>query len=392
MAPIRPHQKTRSGCKTCKQRKVKCDETLPICNNCTRRGVECVWGSTSPKQELATQEQSVVVAQSSSAEGSLAIWTLGEGSSDLLTLELMHHYSTAASYSLSADPDATTVWRGIIPQMAFEPQNQCLLQAILAFSALHIHYEDSTSHRHAQVATDYYNQAKFGIRVADTDGTADVNAVLVALCLVARYEFASSAAVFPIPGEWYNTIREIRRNLLKDRTELQDNVMHSLLAAIAPPHLPTSLTDQFPSALSTLLISAPDAEELHDASVRNAYQESIYFLEQAWRAPLNRCVGLWWYMMSNTFLQLLKEARPRALIILAHYCAMMKHITRDGPWWLKKKWGDEARRIVSMLDARWAPCLGWVLAQLDPERDSQVFDFTGMDTLSWGDAGDGRHF
>ncbi|KAK0209327.1 hypothetical protein DFS33DRAFT_526661 [Desarmillaria ectypa] len=380
MAPIRPHQKSRSGCNTCKQRKVKCDEAIPICNNCTKRCVECVWGISFPKPESTTPEQSMVVAQSSSTEGFLSPWALGEGSSDLLTLELMHHYSTVTSYSLCSDPDVTTVWRDIIPRMAFDPHNQCLLQAILAFSALHIHHKDPTSRRYAEIATDYYNQAKICLRMADSDGTADINAVLVALCLVSQYEFAASAVVFPNTCDWYITIHEIRRNISTNRTELQDNVMHSLLVAIAPPYPPTSLREQFPSALSAILSSAADIEELHDVSVRTAYQESIHFLELAWRASSHRCVGLWWYLMSNTFFHLLKEARPRALIILAHYCAMMKEVTQDGPWWMKKEWGDEAARIVSMLDSRWAPCLRWLSSQLDQGND---FDFTGMDFLTW---------
>ncbi|KAK4565230.1 hypothetical protein LTR86_003847 [Recurvomyces mirabilis] len=34
--PRRAHTKSKTGCKTCKLRKVKCDETRPLCNNCTR--------------------------------------------------------------------------------------------------------------------------------------------------------------------------------------------------------------------------------------------------------------------------------------------------------------------------------------------------------------------
>ncbi|KAK3671199.1 hypothetical protein LTR78_008834 [Recurvomyces mirabilis] len=34
--PRRAHTKSKTGCKTCKLRKVKCDETTPLCNNCAR--------------------------------------------------------------------------------------------------------------------------------------------------------------------------------------------------------------------------------------------------------------------------------------------------------------------------------------------------------------------
>lgn len=44
----RAHTKTRTGCRTCRQRKVKCDETRPICTNCSKRGLhsECEYRDT----------------------------------------------------------------------------------------------------------------------------------------------------------------------------------------------------------------------------------------------------------------------------------------------------------------------------------------------------------
>ncbi|KAK0479482.1 hypothetical protein IW261DRAFT_1477686 [Armillaria novae-zelandiae] len=364
MAPIRPHQKTRTGCQTCKQHKVKCDKSLPFCNNCTKRGVECVGGSTSLRPE---SEQCMVVAQSSSAKSSLTLWMQGKVSADLLTLELMHHYPTSASYSLFPDPNASVAWRTVIPQMAFDLQNGCLLQAILAFSALHIHHENSTSSQYADIATDYYNQAKFSLPMADADETVDINTVRLSLTLVSQYEFAAAPTVFPFHGNWYNTMCEVCHNGQKIRTEMQYS--------------------EFPSILSSILTSAPDIEELHDVSVRKAYEESIYYLKLAWGGSFNECLGLWWYTMSNTFLCLLEQGRPCALIILAHYCVMMKHVTQDGPWWAKKKWGDEAAKIIFALDRRWTPCLGWVLSQLDTGLNSQVFDLG-----AWVHVGEGDHF
>ncbi|KAG7451703.1 uncharacterized protein BT62DRAFT_990182 [Guyanagaster necrorhizus] len=381
MAPIRPHRKTRSGCKTCKQRRVKCDEGLPICQNCTRRGLECAWSNTGPSIALMRGELS------SSNDGSLLTW----GSTNPFILELMHHYSTSASFSLSSDPDASRVWSINVPKMAFDPQNHCLLHAILAFSALHIHHADPTSPpRYAAAAHTFYQQAKIDID-SGKEGTADINAALIALSLVARYEFAASAGVLPYTGDldWYITIGAINRNIETHRTELQGNVLRSLLGAMAPPSSPTNLDEQFPLSFSTLLSTAPDVEELHDASVRAAYQDSIHFLEMAWTASFNKCIGVWWRMMSHTFFHLLEEQRPRALIILAHYCAMMKCVTQDGPWWAKKQWGNEAARIVAMLDARWAPWLGWLETQLDQERNSKIFDSTGLEFLAWLSAGDG---
>ncbi|KAF2853354.1 hypothetical protein T440DRAFT_390115, partial [Plenodomus tracheiphilus IPT5] len=39
----RPHTKSRSGCTQCRGRRVKCDETRPICSNCQDRGKDCIY-------------------------------------------------------------------------------------------------------------------------------------------------------------------------------------------------------------------------------------------------------------------------------------------------------------------------------------------------------------
>jgi hypothetical protein len=31
-----PKKRTKTGCQTCRNRRIKCDETKPACNNCTR--------------------------------------------------------------------------------------------------------------------------------------------------------------------------------------------------------------------------------------------------------------------------------------------------------------------------------------------------------------------
>ncbi|KAF7891329.1 uncharacterized protein EAF02_001654 [Botrytis sinoallii] len=40
-ATRRPHKKSRYGCKSCKTRRLKCDETKPTCANCLRHSIQC---------------------------------------------------------------------------------------------------------------------------------------------------------------------------------------------------------------------------------------------------------------------------------------------------------------------------------------------------------------
>ncbi|KAK2032447.1 hypothetical protein LX32DRAFT_650053 [Colletotrichum zoysiae] len=63
------HRRTRSGCYMCRSRRVKCDETRPICDRCRKGNRECIYPeasapkgsaaqSTTPKDGSSTQEAS----------------------------------------------------------------------------------------------------------------------------------------------------------------------------------------------------------------------------------------------------------------------------------------------------------------------------------------------
>ncbi|KAK0448336.1 uncharacterized protein EV420DRAFT_854583 [Desarmillaria tabescens] len=393
MPPIRPHNKTRSGCKTCKKRKVKCDEELPMCKNCTRRGAECVWINAPQLEHNSALPGTSAQAGSSSHESppSTISRCIGESSFDMLNLELLHHYSTATSYSLSSDPATANVWRIVVPKIAFDPRNKCLLHAILAVSALHARYADPTATHYAIAASTHHWQAKTGVQKAEMDGKVDINAVFITEALVALYEFATSTTVSSYSSGWQITFRAIPPKVARNWTQLQNGVLRPMFITLAPTIILTSPEGPFLSSLSTLLStenSPPDVEELHDVSVYKSYKDSIHFLEISWKASFEKdyCMHascMWWSKVSNTFIRLLIEQRPRALIILAHYCVMMKRVAEDGPWWVRKQWGNEATRIMSVLDARWTPWIGWLSNELDPPCENQAFDFTGTDFINW---------
>ncbi|KAJ5106206.1 transcriptional regulator family: Fungal Specific TF [Penicillium angulare] len=54
--------RSRSGCATCKKRKVRCDEGLPTCANCTRLGAECHYQRVPPRKRAQAGSPSIVPA------------------------------------------------------------------------------------------------------------------------------------------------------------------------------------------------------------------------------------------------------------------------------------------------------------------------------------------
>ncbi|KAH7258784.1 hypothetical protein B0J15DRAFT_303594 [Fusarium solani] len=43
--------RTRTGCRTCRHRKVKCDEKKPICTQCFKGSRTCDWSSTETQRQ-----------------------------------------------------------------------------------------------------------------------------------------------------------------------------------------------------------------------------------------------------------------------------------------------------------------------------------------------------
>ncbi|KAF2092178.1 hypothetical protein K490DRAFT_13455, partial [Saccharata proteae CBS 121410] len=74
------HRRTRSGCYTCRNRRVKCDETHPVCDRCRKGNRECVYPEPSSGAKVS---RSRTKSANSPDSGSSAEEAEGEGKSSL---------------------------------------------------------------------------------------------------------------------------------------------------------------------------------------------------------------------------------------------------------------------------------------------------------------------
>ncbi|KAM3442291.1 hypothetical protein NHJ13734_002490 [Beauveria thailandica] len=58
------HRRTRSGCFTCRGRRVKCDEARPICERCRKGGRDCVYPDPSTSKGSSRQKESASTSAS----------------------------------------------------------------------------------------------------------------------------------------------------------------------------------------------------------------------------------------------------------------------------------------------------------------------------------------
>ncbi|KAF3249469.1 hypothetical protein TWF192_005542 [Orbilia oligospora] len=158
------HTKSRKGCKTCKRRHIRCDETFPQCRNCTKHNVRCDYMDAPPpsddsnslppstpvspeymSQDLWRRSQ-VPMLRSTTHLSPYDAPTMRPRSSQ--DMRLLHDISRIASHMQMADPVLYRVWAREIPLLKFlrlAVRHEFVMEAILSLSAAHLASVSSTT-------------------------------------------------------------------------------------------------------------------------------------------------------------------------------------------------------------------------------------------------------
>ncbi|KAE9366939.1 hypothetical protein N431DRAFT_487398 [Stipitochalara longipes BDJ] len=180
--------KVKSGCLTCKVRRVKCDERKPICKRCVRFGVQCDGYATKPVIKTAVHmgPRPLVPKDVVQANHLCAQPYAGPDFSCEEEARYFRFYCENVAAQLSG-PLETTLWDRIIPQaVETEP---LIKHAVVAVAALNKSRIDAAkgmgkSNSHHQFALLQYGKALKRIRDTLTDGIKDPRRSLMACMLV----------------------------------------------------------------------------------------------------------------------------------------------------------------------------------------------------------------
>ncbi|KAL5335706.1 hypothetical protein BJX70DRAFT_410320 [Aspergillus crustosus] len=159
----RPHTKSRRGCFSCKNRRIKCQETKPSCANCIHKDLECVYPTEDRDRAralvVAERPQTRVQRDSSSQSplrGSQS--PLSQISSTPFTgddLRFWHHFLVDARPHLPFGDEAT--WLTEIPSFAHECPH--LLHSMLSLGASHCSLITPNGNRYAPIAIAHRGKA-----------------------------------------------------------------------------------------------------------------------------------------------------------------------------------------------------------------------------------------
>ncbi|KAK6353298.1 hypothetical protein TWF696_005270 [Orbilia brochopaga] len=225
------HIKSKNGCFSCKERRVKCDEAKPECQNCLKRALRCEYPPPPSAPEIVFAQPFVVDGKGASRvpgtrttvtvpvalkklEKSLKPIDMGPhclpralefrmskynqipvqvGMPDL---RLMQNFTMNASQTLILGPN-TSLWRRDAAELAFK--HNFLMHSLLMFSARHLvelephekeHQLLELQHRQHALGTLRLTLSDVGVTAANYDALIAAN-TLLAFHSCATYELAN---------------------------------------------------------------------------------------------------------------------------------------------------------------------------------------------------------
>ncbi|KAF7618004.1 hypothetical protein AFLA_006911 [Aspergillus flavus NRRL3357] len=148
------HLKSRKGCYTCKQRRVKCDEVRPVCGACSFRGESCSFpppapsimtdsegprNSRKPKRVVPIPHPLQPLEFHLPGLSAAPVPSLHGETINMSDMNLLTRFMLQTSKKMSLHQKRMFIWQQIIPDMAAE--REYLMHLLLALAGAHALYE-----------------------------------------------------------------------------------------------------------------------------------------------------------------------------------------------------------------------------------------------------------
>ncbi|KAI0449708.1 hypothetical protein F5B21DRAFT_517995 [Xylaria acuta] len=401
----RSAKKSRYGCRECKRRHVKCDETKPSCANCLIRRLQCSFASTSslptPQSITSTPTATTTVSPNSNISGACqqddeaqhgdssrlplsrrgmsnpahhdacelisplsqdrAILTLSspvnyvlpEQTFQLYHLELFHHFQRDMWSFVSLDDAMGKRFMAMVTRQAVT--RPYLMDQLLAFSAAHMcthrphqacfYREEAT--RLQTRALGLFNAAKATVTTGE-----GLPAFLFSILLAHQILFDTLSTRTDFPTFLDKLVTSFHLCAGQTGMELSNRWMLDTGSETIFTKKLTHLGSLIKDSSTDLSVSTSCTEALD--LLRNLSSDGNAPLS----GPLRNIVVLRWAVVVPTaFVKLIEQRRPEALIIAAYYGVLI-HDARD--FWV---FGDAGafiiRSITAFLGSYWSEWLAW---------------------------------
>ncbi|PMD38880.1 hypothetical protein L207DRAFT_513366 [Hyaloscypha variabilis F] len=387
------HRKTRTGCRTCKSRKIKCDEQRPSCHNCIKHSVVCDFVSHSVGGTSRSGRGSQI--PTSPQNGSIGGGPTPDFSSDtpmslhdvqstqglnLLDLELLHNYITSTANTLHTDPAMKSLWKINVPQLGF--RYDFVMRGILALSALHLA-------RYRPEKKELYNsqamlQHQIGLRQA-TNVLTEINEenctgvyIFSALTLFFTVATPRKPGDFLLVGDhgiadWLNLVKGTSFIVGTSENVLFNGSLGPMFIAgrrrneLREKLLAESSPDDSPLAELRQLIekTTPDGEDVAIyLSALDSLRKSFVTYPETSQGPTfeSADIFIWVFEVDHRFLELLRLRTQEALCIFSYFCVVLRRL--DSYWWMEGWATHLIAKIYHLLDEEHRLWIRWPIEEI----------------------------
>ncbi|KAI0173567.1 hypothetical protein GGR52DRAFT_543546 [Hypoxylon sp. FL1284] len=405
MQKRRSHKKSRNGCQNCKKWHTKCDEQGPPCNNCLLRKARCVYSR--PNESSSGNKGQHLSLRSPQAES--ASWCMSVdrppgsiaalcapygGPGNLLSLELMHQWSTMTYKCFSGIPEDNHYLQAVLPRSALK--YDFMLNCLMAVSSLHIArtVNETEAVKYQNAALEFYNRGSSSFRTNLGSINQDnchvlymFSAIAVAIHLAIPAGYPSVLSLATVTFDLLNGCTSIgmmampwmvhspfpirlfisRIGASKDLIDADARAAFARLRMLIDQQYKTSprqverhADDHRPSAL------AVNEHEFYELAVH--YLE-ICYAEEA-KGLLRGFCTTFPSMMGKTFISYIHKRDPFALLLLEHWAVLLDGIDPEF-WWMTSIGGRLAQEIAQVLRSEhpdlaleWNDAISWPLIRL----------------------------
>ncbi|KAK7977350.1 hypothetical protein PG996_003415 [Apiospora saccharicola] len=381
--PKRPHKKSRAGCKQCKTRKVKCDESRPSCRSCTLRRETCVYPATcNPPPSsavVARSNRSRAVSSARSPGAASPTTTIRDdlantsivaepmfrppAMTDATDMKMLWFYTleTYSSFATEGGRSAAVDYclRVKVVEHAFA--SPFLMQCLMGLSALHLkglgqEIDPSKAVGYRARAFEGYRAA---IEAADPKDFPALLASSLMMCALSTQMFRDANSKFLYIVDWMQLWRGI--GLIVEIISPKSIEESGLAILFYRP--PMDLEKSFryiPNNLLFMVSSIKPGDD--DYEHQQIYYEVLRYLgslymevENGFGPVLDLRVITFLTFMPRPFIPLAKEHRPRTLIILAYYLCFAK--LNKNVWWMQGIADPQLKEICEFVGESWSHLL-----------------------------------
>lgn len=281
---------------------------------------------------------------------------------DMQTLELMHHFSTRTSLTVSSTERVRQVWQLEVPKVALS--YGWLMHGLLSVAALDLaRLGAGDRDRYLKASVHYQNLALRSF-------TPLLSQMSSANCPTAMFAFSSimvmSAMAYqqvPVGHSCQDYLSEtikvfrLTRGAAGIFASEYEYIKQGVFASVFQLNSPDNPELELPADVQNAMIAlrALTSGSTNSQTVKDILVNATSEVERCWKFsaanPTDHSTNfIFRTQVTDEYMELLKEKEPVSLVILVHYAAALHHMRHY--WWI----GNWARRLIEAISKELGDC------------------------------------